>query len=540
MLKATDKIYIKEWLMLKPYDTPVPTDSYYLKLCNQIKHSMVTNKESLVLQMCLDQEEIHLLSCFLASYFEDVISGTNIWNTFVRLHQNKYGKPVPFFEIKEYFEEEINLQDVCFLIWYFMNTVQDERLYAPINDFILETAKKVMEVLDEAWDYAPENTALLQYYSIDEQETDYYKVRHVIDNILFKTYLFFPDTGMDLKESEYDILEEKEEQELMLNLLKENRDFNLQASYTRLFSQKGYAWAAELLGSEHPLYNDLLHTSKKIPGYFFYKGQDAKHVFFEHIASGKEFEVTKKSIDHAADYKELDSIVYMGIVKWQDEWWFSGVSVQRPYDADLVLDQKNSIESRMSVSFLDYKEQNMDGFLERQFEAFKELTGGSQIAFMESDKIGDFFQKHMESYNKSLNLSKKEAGKAEERAKAEGFFGGDMPPIDFSDAPESGLVFFNPSRGPEAALAVNSAFPAPNNPFFIEAESQDHILRLLTDSEASKELALYCIDNYKSELPFFDEPEGKIYLDNLDFLLRFWKKENYHTKPNVALTGLNQ
>jgi hypothetical protein len=45
----------------------------------------------------------------------------------------------------------------------------------------------------------------------------------------------------------------------------------------------------------------------------------------------------------------------MGIVKWMDEWWFSGVFVQTPFNAELVLDEKNSLKSRIAVDFLDYQ-----------------------------------------------------------------------------------------------------------------------------------------------------------------------------------------
>jgi hypothetical protein len=51
---------------------------------------------------------------------------------------------------------------------------------------------------------------------------------------------------------------------------------------------------------------------------------------------------------------------------------------------------------------------------------------------------------------------------------------------------------------------------------------------------------MYCIDNCKSKLPFFKDGDGKSYLKDIDFLLRFWKKENYHTKPAITFTGTKQ
>ena len=62
-------------------------------------------------------------------------------------------------------------------------------------------------------------------------------------------------------------------------------------------------------------------------------------------------------------------------------------------------------------------------------------------------------------------------------------------------------------------------------------------MRLLLTEELSVELVMYCIDNFKSELPFFNENEGKRYLEDIDFLLRFWKKDSYFAKPSITFIG---
>ncbi len=535
--KLNDRIYIQQWLELKPYDKQVSTDFYYLKLSNEVKNAIITNKQSFVLLIYLDAEKINILSCFLTSYFEDIISGTNIWNTFVKQHTELYHKPLPFFNIEEYYEEEVNLQDVCFLIWYFLNTIQRDKFIAPFNNFIFETATKVYDVFDAAWDYAPENETLKTFYTLGYKETDFYKARNLIDTILFKTYLFYPDTLLDLRDAEMEIVEEDGYNENLVSLLNENRDYSLHNAHTRILSLNGKEWVSKILGKNHPLYNDYQNISRKIQGSFLYKGQDDKDIFIEHIASGKKFNLTKKSFDHSNALNEIDTFLYIGIVQWCDEWWFSGVYFQTEFNADLVLDEKKSIESRMVVDFLDHREKNVDEFLKKQFNAFMDFTNGSEITFIESDRIDDFIRSYTEYFNNTLKLSKKERGKARERAKAEGYLGSNEESNDFSDVSESGLIFFNPKSGVEIALAVNSAFPLPGNPFFNKEESEEHILRLLMNEDISKELAMYCIDNFQSELPFFKGKEGKMYLADIDFLLRFWKKDNYFTKPSITFTG---
>lgn len=531
------RIYINDWLELKPYGKQTVTDSYYLKLCNDIKKVIITNKQSFVLQRHLDNEDINLLSCFLTSYFEDFISETNIWNSFVRTHQRLYGKQLPFYTLDEYYEEEINPQDISFLIWYFLNSVQEEKFISPFNDFIVETAEKIIDVFDKEWEFAPENEYLKKFYQIDQKLNDFYIARNLINTVLFKTYLFYPDTLLKLQEQEIEIIENSKDDNNIAMFLNENRDITLHKAHTRLLGLKGKEWVSEILGANHLLHKDFLTISKKIQGLFLYKGQDTNNIFIEHIASSKKFSLTKKSFDHSQTLRELDTILFMGIVMWKNEWWFTGVFFLQPFNPDLILKEKNSLESRMAVNFLDHQKQETDEMLKKQLAAFIDFNNGSQIAFLSSVRIEEFYKGYIEFFNNTLNLSEKEIKEAKQRARDDGFFGTNEMHNDFSEVSETGLVFFNPNGGSEIALAVNSAFPMSSNPYFKEEDSEEHVMRLLMDESISTELVMYCIDNCKAKLPFFTKGVGEKYLEDIDFLLRFWKKDNYHTIPSITYTS---
>ncbi|MDO9256912.1 MAG: DUF3843 family protein [Bacteroidales bacterium] len=531
------KIYINDWLLLKPYEKQKITDSYYLKLSNDVKHAIVTSKHSIVLQKYLEDEEISHLACFLTSYFEDIISETNIWSSFIRIHKRLYKKQLPFYILDEYIEDEINSQDVSFLIWYFLNTIQGEIFIAPFHDFIIETADKVADVLLEAWEYAPENESLKSYYQVDKTADDFYIARNLIATVLFKTYLFNTDTLLGLKQKEFQIREEERDEETLMMFLNDNRDNTIQTSCTRLLSLTGKEWVSEILGSHHPLSSEYLKMSQKINAYFLYKGQDKNDIFLEHIASAKKFKLTKKSYDYSDKLKEIDTIVFMGIVRWKDEWWFSGIQFQHPFDPDLILDEKNSLESRKVVNFLDHQTTDVNKALKMQLKAFKDFNHGLQIAFIPSERIDEFIRAYIEFYRNSLNLSDQEINDAIERSHKEGYFGKENEPVNFNEVSDTGLVFFNPKSGCEIAMGVNSAFPLPNNPFLDKALSEEHVMQLFMDESISPELAMYCIDNCRTKLSVFKTTIGKKYADNIDFLLRFWKKDNYHTKPAITFTG---
>lgn len=202
-----------------------------------------------------------------------------------------------------------------------------------------------------------------------------------------------------------------------------------------------------------------------------------------------------------------------------------------------MLDEKNSMESRSQVNFLEHDTDKMRKILKQQQDAFLEFNNGSPVAFLPSAKIEEFLQNTMSYYNDSLKLSEKEREEAHERARKDGFFGNDIKSeVDFSQDVESGLVFFNPKSGIEIAMGVNSVFPLSDNAFFDESKSQDDIVHVLISDEFSTELAQYCIEQGKDKLPFFKKGLGALYLYDIDFLLRFWKSDEYHTKPEITLT----
>jgi hypothetical protein len=165
--------------------------------------------------------------------------------------------------------------------------------------------------------------------------------------------------------------------------------------------------AAEILGSKHPLYHSLKEMSPKNIGYFYYKGHDDTDIFLEHVASGKKFKMVIKSFDHLNLIDKPENIFLMGIVKWRNEWWFSGILVHVGFNDNLVKDEKKSVRNRQAVAFLDYHLEENKNLLLKQSKAFADLNQDASIAFITSDKLNDFLRIYTEYYNHTLKLPKK-------------------------------------------------------------------------------------------------------------------------------------
>ena len=158
-----NKIYIKQWLSLKPQGYSGRTDLYYLKIANKLRASL-GEIELIMLSQFLEDEDINELCCFLTCYFEDVISEVNIWGAFKSEYAKLYDKKLPFYVLDDdYIDEEINTEDLAFLTWYYINALQEEMFLSPFNQVLFDIAELAMSIFDEEYEYAPENIHLKKY-----------------------------------------------------------------------------------------------------------------------------------------------------------------------------------------------------------------------------------------------------------------------------------------------------------------------------------------------------------------------------------------
>ncbi|NME69414.1 DUF3843 family protein [Flammeovirga aprica] len=526
------QIFIKDWLKLKPYQQQQSSDLFYLRISNQVLGIIKKSEHFNFIETALDPEQVKLMSCFLTSYLEDVVSESNIWSTFRYEHELLYKKCLPFFQkLEDYYEDEINAQDVEVLIWYFINAVQETYEFEPNSFYIKDIAEDVMKVFEDAWEYAPENTTLKLKYTL--LESDFYKSREFIDVILFQTYLFYPDTALKQQKVELDIFEKNRNESHLLHLLNSERDRLLHTSFTKLLGLKGKEWAAKVLGEKHPLYTSFLELSPKLEGQFFYKGQDERYVYLEYIATGEKFNLLKESYDNATDLNNVDDILYLGICKWRGEWWFSGVAMIQSFDVNLVNKERNSLESVSATDFLKINSDRNNKTLASQKKAFLEFNQNSLIKILPIEEVEPFVNSFMSFYNKSLGLSSKEVEKIRENHKGS-IDQGITLPSSLKENNDSALVFFNEKTGIQMGFDINSAFPLKENSFFNPEKTREHIITLCNSTDISTELVMYCIDNFKDQLPFFESRFGRLLLNDTDFLLRFWKTKDYYSKAMVT------
>jgi len=209
------------------------------------------------------------------------------------------------------------------------------------------------------------------------------------------------------------------------------------------------------------------------------------------------------------------------------------MSFQTPWNADQILDEKNSPEQR-SLFAGDLKKRIK--MLETQHKLFLKFNDNSLIYYFSNQKeIRQFAKSWDKFYNSSVGESKKETEKALKEFRKKGLTKNRFESTSLIPD-NSGFAFFNPSLGLEVITQKLEWFPDPDNPFFTKVDKTRAFFTLLMDSVFSKELIHYLLAKNKPlTLRFPGEPRDNTLHKNLDFMLRFWKHDSYFEEPKVIV-----
>lgn len=338
MKKNKQKIFSADWLEFHPYQNSVQSDLYYLQLCNRVYDAVDKATENISDEnyLFLSDQEKKELSCIFTAYFEDIISQSNIWNTFVRVSKEQTGKWLPYYNTEEYAEEEINEVDLQFLGWHFLTQLnQGQIAISPEEPIFAEIARVVYPIFDEEFETAPENEKMKNFFMLNEEEGNLFDVQNRFFWLGTESFLFHFNSR-DLERELDDVLEVAKEHQMedklpeMVNMVMTDFSFN---NVTEFFNMTAAQWLAKVLGEENGLYEPLMSMTLKKSGYFIFQEQDSMYAQFRHVATGEILNVTNRSlVGFPKELKSSDVVVFAGFVEWQGEWWFIGDL--RGYDAE--------------------------------------------------------------------------------------------------------------------------------------------------------------------------------------------------------------
>ncbi len=170
-------------------ETIYSSDFYYVKLVRKLYDIMCFS------ELGEDEGKAMCLHFALAAtyYFEDIVSGIGMWQTFTSMHKKLYGKYLPFYDLneEEYYTDEINLEDVCFLLWMLLQKEEEDRFLNPENPYLLRLAQRVYAVLDMEFEKAPMNVEMAERLQSSDYD-DFLSVKDMLMRLVNTNYLLQP------------------------------------------------------------------------------------------------------------------------------------------------------------------------------------------------------------------------------------------------------------------------------------------------------------------------------------------------------------
>ena len=525
------KFYMPDWLQHQPYNKPDAADYAFVKITNQIL-DLIYSPAAQPIANALTEEAQKALAHLLASYLEDVVSNTNIFRAFTTERHKLYNRTLPFYSCHNYDNDEINLVDVRFLIWYFFaNLEEDVLMFSPHNQKILYFADQVYVILDQAYETVPENTKLYHFLHLPDRKVSFYEIRSLMGWLFCSGFLFRHNTYKinNQIDDQAEIIENKLSTQDWHEFKNEIQDTFIWNEHCSLLAYRASTWLALILGDNHPLHQALLDVSFKKRGIHEYLRKTSDKIYFKHVATEAEIEVMSGGIQFVDQLNRVGQLWTIAFVSFNNSWWNSGMSYDIPWDADRILDEKNdpyqrslhggTIAERLAV-------------IQQQQNLFEQFNEGSLIHYyLSGAEAKEFITKWSEFYNNSLKLSAKEIAKSIKAFRKKGIT---QEQVSFGDSfpEEAGLVFFNPNVGIEVLTADLTWIPDPNNPYLKPPINERAFIELLFNPVFSKEIFEYLWNKQTHlTLSFPGKPPDPCLNENIDFFQRFNKYDSYNDEP---------
>lgn len=162
------KIYMQTWLDTHHRAKVTDTDKWYLDLANGLL-PLVAKSYLYKETTAEDQQQVALT---FALYLEDCVADGGNWRQFINWHHESYGRYLPFYSLTEnYLPDEINREDVAFLLWAINSPVGDDfdGVENPLDNDLLEFADMVYGRLDAIFEEAPISDFLAEDWMMETE-----------------------------------------------------------------------------------------------------------------------------------------------------------------------------------------------------------------------------------------------------------------------------------------------------------------------------------------------------------------------------------
>lgn len=150
-----NQILMKSWLKFHGCTKIFSTDGWYLDFANRL--FPIINESSFFRGDLAENKHIAVV---LTAYLEDCVScNSRGWIHFTEMYHKRYGTYLPFYELSDhYLVDEINVEDIRFLLWSFrsgINMFGLTQVENPFNEKLLQLSDQIYAFMSKHFEQAP-------------------------------------------------------------------------------------------------------------------------------------------------------------------------------------------------------------------------------------------------------------------------------------------------------------------------------------------------------------------------------------------------
>ena len=384
---ASSKIFPKDWIATRPYNTLDGVDFYYIELANKVIYML---DHSPVSGFFKDTGTRERAGMYFSMWLEDICSNIGVWRVVNHQCLKRYGVLLPFYDTSDYYEGEVNYADVSLLLWHFMQAHSGGgRLFNPENPALLETADMLTDLLEEEYEWAPENERLFSWINQPEATIDWWKCRNLIEWFQMSYYIF-PDS--------HDQLAEQVQHSASLNIGESELAYMVVTemmynSRKNLLSLTTLQWLYQITG--YNIFNTIERTEQ---GCYLYKGVRDRFMLLYDLVNEKEYKVELDSMKDGGKSLKVhtvdDTVLLVSLVNYDGRYYVSGMMLSL---GSIKKVQKMVDEKRYEQKLMSDQKDNYPLFLEAS-------KGEPVVVVKNITEVKAFFEKELNFDARSLKF----------------------------------------------------------------------------------------------------------------------------------------
>lgn len=321
----------EDWQLTHPNSIKCGSDSFYARIASEIYADFYVIRT----EGNIPDGTYFVAAQSIAAYLEDIISGTQVWQAVRNIYKRTYGAQLPFYEVdpEDYFDDDINIQDIKLLCWQALSRcgIEEDRAFSPISQLVSKMSEIAFDILVENFDSAPRATRVAALIKKTLQSDEYYQIRTLALWLSTKNPLtatpFSREDILDSADDTFDTLSEKFE------------DGNFDYEAAVYFEECNRAWLKYMsllgcytrtilseLASLHkmPAAAEKISTVKRYPSdNYIIEDTKGSHIIVRNMV-GKKMNVVRNSFGKGVDWDTSKSAV-MSLVKFGDEYYQNGL-----------------------------------------------------------------------------------------------------------------------------------------------------------------------------------------------------------------------